>query len=410
MARFACDRAAALIQEVAGGTVYRDVIDVYPGKTRLPVAKLRRKRIESFLGAPVEDAIVESIFQRLGFNSTATPDGWSVEVPSHRIDIGLEEDLLDEIARHHGFDKFPATLPPYAGYGAGLSFEAEERLLRNRVAGQGYSEVITIAFSDEQTERRFRPDVEPVKLLNPMAEDESILRTSLVPSMLRSLQWNLNRGMRDLQLYELGKVYRNGTEERWLTLAATGMLRPKSVHETERSFNFYDIKGDVEDVLQVFDTDGGFIGDKPPAYYHPGRFARVGKTALFGELHPEYAEHFKLRTRVYIAELNIDVILRSRRLHQVEAIPKFPSIRRDLSLLVNRGVGYADVVAAIPRSRELVKIEPFDRVESGPFPELSGRVEGHGESPWDACRRETLEECGLEVEHGRLVCVDFLSL
>ena len=263
--------------------------------------------------------------QRLGFKSYPTPDGWSVEVPSHRMDIGFEEDRLDEIARQHGFDQFPATLPPNAGYGAGCPFEAEERLLRNRVAGQGYSEAVTIAFSDEQTERRFRPDVEPVKLLNPMAEDESILRTSLVPSMLRSLQWNLNRGIRDLQLYELGKVYRQRYRG---TLAhfggAPGMLRPKSVHETERAVNFYDIKGDVEDVLQVFDSDGGFIGRQTAVVLSPGRFARVGKTALFGELHPEYAEHFKLRTRVYIAELNIDVILRSRRLIRLKPFRSFP--------------------------------------------------------------------------------------
>jgi len=396
MARFACDRAAALIQQVAGGTVYRDVIDVFPGKRQPSVVQLRRSRIQSFLGGAVQDAIVERIFQRLGFKSTATADGWSVEVPSHRVDIALEEDLLDEIARQYGFDKFPATLPSYAGYGAGLSFEAEERLLRNRIAGQGYSEVITIAFSDEQTERRFRANVEPVKLLNPMAEDESILRTSLVPSMLRSLQWNLNRGMRDLQFYELGKVYRNGSEGRWLILAAAGMLRPKSVHEAERSFNFYDLKGDVEDVLQVFDVDGGFTGDKPLAYYHPGRFARVGETVLFGELHPEYTEQFKLRQRVYIAELNVDSILRSRRQPQVEVMPRFPSIRRDLSLLVDSGVTYSQVLAAIPRSKELVKIEPFDRVESGPFPESKYSL---AISLWYQSNERTLTDAEVEELH-----------
>jgi phenylalanyl-tRNA synthetase beta chain len=400
MARFACDRAAALIQQVAGGTIYRDVIDVYPGKTQPPVVKLRRNRIQSFLGAAVEDAIVDRIFQRLGFKSTATSDGWSVEVPSHRIDIGLEEDLLDEIARHYGFDKFPATLPRHANYGAGLPFEAEERLLRNRVAAQGYSEVITMAFSDEQTERRFRPNVEPVKLLNPMAEDESILRTSLVPSMLRSLQWNLNRGMRDMQFYELGKVYRNGAEWLRLILAATGMLRSKSVHETERSFNFYDVKGDVEDVLQGFYADGEFTGEKPPSYYHPGRFARVGDTAMVGELHPEYLEQFKLRQRVYIAEVNVDVILRTRRQRQVEAIPRFPSIRRDLSLLVNKGVPYAEVLAAIPRSRDLVKIEPFDRVESGPFPESKYSL---AISLWYQSNERTLTDAEVDQLHNAVL-------
>ena len=400
MARFACDRAAALIQRVAGGTIYRDVIDVYPGKAQPAAVKLRRNRIQSFLGAPVEDAIVERIFQRLGFKVTATSDAWWVEVPSHRIDIALEEDLLDEVARHYGFDNFPASLPPHAGYGAGLPVEAEERLLRNRAAAQGYSEVITMAFSDEQTERRFRPNIEPVKLLNPMAEDESILRTSLVSSMLRSLQWNLNRGMRDLQFYELGKVYRCGAEGRWLILAATGMLRSKSVHETERLFNFYDVKGDVEDLLQIFDTVGEFSGEKPPAYYHPGRFARIGETVFIGELHPECAEQFKLRQRVYIAEADVDVILRMLRHRNVESIPRFPSIRRDLSLLVNRGVPYAEVLAAIPRSRELFKIEPFDRVESGPFPESKYSL---AISLWYQSNERTLTDAEVDQLHSAVL-------
>jgi phenylalanyl-tRNA synthetase beta chain len=253
-----------------------------------------------------------------------------------------------------------------------------------------------MAFSDESTERRFRPDIEPVKLLNPMAEDESILRTSLVPSMLRSLQWNLNRGIRDLLLYELGKIYRKGGEERWLILAATGALRPKSVHEAERPFNFYDLRGDVEDIFQAFDADHEFTGERPPAYYHPGRFARAGDAAVFGELHPEYAELFKLRQRIYIAELKIDTILRSQKLHQVEAVPRFPSIRRDLSLLVNKGVTYADVLAAIPRSKELVKIEAFDRVENGPFPESKYSL---AISLWYQSNERTLTDAEVEELH-----------
>jgi phenylalanyl-tRNA synthetase beta chain len=400
MARFACDRAAALIQQVAGGTVYRDVIDVYPGKRRPEIVKLRRNRIQGSLGGVVQDAIVERIFQRLGFKYTTTVDGWSVEVPSHRIDIALEEDLLDEIARHHSFDRFPATLPAYAGCGAGLPFEAEERLLRNRIAGLGYSEVITMALSDEPMERRFQPNVEPVRLLNPMAEDQSILRTSLVPSMLRTLQWNLNRGIRDLQLYEIGKVYGKGSEDRWLILAATGALRAKTAHEAERPSNFYDIKGDIEDILQAFDYDVPISPRQPPLYYHPGRFARSTDDVLFGELHPEYAELFKLRQRVYIAELKLNPILSSLEDHEIRPIPKYPSIRRDLSLLVNKGVTYAEVLAAMPRPKELVKIEAFDRVESGPFPESKYSL---AISVWYQSNERTLTDAEVEELHSSVL-------
>lgn len=369
MARFACDRAAALIHELSGGKIYRDVIDVYPGKAHLGIASLRRNRIESFLGAAVDDEVVERIFQRLAFKAKRTSDGWSVEVPTHRVDITIEEDLLDEIARHHGFDKFPSTLPAFSGYGSGLPLEHEERLLRNHISAAGYSEVIPMAFSDEATERKFRPNIAPVRLENPMAEDQAMLRTSLVPSMLRTVQWNVNRGMRDLQLYELGKVYQPAMESRWLILAATGALRSKSVHEAERDFNFYDLKADVEEILESFDVDLAITREDIPPYYHPGRFARCGEIVMFGELHPEYAEMFKLRHRIYIAEFDIDIILRSRQRRQIEAIPKFPSIRRDLSLVVDRNKTYGDIRKAIPHFDELIRVEPFDRLEKGPFPE-----------------------------------------
>src|SRR5215471_9477523 len=125
-------------------------------------------------------------------------------------------------------------------------------MLRNHLAAAGYTEIIPLAFSDAATERKFSSDTEPIRLLSPIAEDEAILRTSLVPTMLRTIQWNTNRGTRDLQFYELGKIYGQTGESRRLILAATGVLRTKNVHEEERPFNFYDLKGDVEDILDVF--------------------------------------------------------------------------------------------------------------------------------------------------------------
>ena len=371
MARFACDRAAALIQELAGGTILRDLIDVYP-RPRTPVtATLRRNKIGAFLGASVDDAIVDGIFERLAFKSKHTHEGWSVEVPSHRVDIGREEDLLDEIARHHGFDKFPATLPKWSGYGSSLPSESDERFLRNRLAAAGYSEIIPMAFSDESTERKFRPQIEPVRLTNPMAEDEAVLRTSLVPSILRAIQWNAYHGIRDVQLYELGKVYRNGGENRSLIIAATGALRPKGVHEAEREFGFYDLKGDVEDLLHAFNVKLQSGVDSLPAYYHPGRAVGLGDLLVFGELHRDYVRDYKLKHRVYMAEFDVQLLFESRAPRSIEAVPRFPSIRRDFSLLLNKAVKYADVeqavrAVAIP---QLIEIEPFDRLERGPFPE-----------------------------------------
>jgi phenylalanyl-tRNA synthetase beta chain len=371
MARFACDRAAAMIAALAGGTVFRDVIDVYPRKWKPAAASLRKNRIERFLGAPVDHAIVDRIFEKLGFKINHTTDGWSVQVPSHRPDITREEDLLEEIARHHGFDQFPTTLPKWSGFGAALPQESRERRLRNSLAASGYSETIPMAFSDEATERKFRPDTEPVTLINPMAEDESVLRTTLVPSILRTIQWNMNRGTRDLQLYEIGKTYAASGESRTLILSAVGALRTKSVQEAEREFDFYDLKGDVETILETFDVPPAANTAQLPAYYHPGRAMRLGDAIVFGELHPDYADEYKLRHRVYLAEIGLDRLLEAGAGRAIQAIPKFPSIRRDFSLLLNRGTRYADVEQAVTALNipELVRVEPFDLLEKGPFPE-----------------------------------------
>jgi phenylalanyl-tRNA synthetase beta chain len=368
---YAADRAAALIRQVAGGRIARGVIDVYPAPYKPTSAVLRRNRIPTFLGAPVPDEAVERILTRLGFATTRTETGWTALSPSFRVDVGTEEDLLEEIARHYGFDQFPATMPPFAGFGSGLPFEREEQELRHLISTAGYSETYGLSFSSESVEQKFRPDVEPVRLLNPMSEDWTILRTSLVPSLLKALQWNLHHGTRDLQFFELGKVYRKGDENRTLVLVATGAAQQKTVHTAERDYDFFDIKGDVESILTAFDIDPVTSRDPLPYYYHPGRAARMGDYAIFGELHPDYSDFIKPRQRVYVAELDVEKILRARVTRQAVAPPRYPAIRRDLSLLVERNVTYSMIQDVVRNAgiAELACIEPSDRLEKGPFPE-----------------------------------------
>jgi phenylalanyl-tRNA synthetase beta chain len=228
-----------------------------------------------------------------------------------------------------------------------------------------------MAFSDKGTEQKFRPEVQPIELMNPMAEDEAVLRTSLVPSMLRTIQWNANRGIRDMQLYELGKVYRNDGESRTLILAATGALRTKSVHEAQREFSFYDLKGDVDDLLEFVNMRFHPDSESLPAYYHPGRALRIGDLVTFGEVHPDYVREYKLKNRVYLAEFDADLLLESVGGNAIMPVPRFPSIRRDFSLLLNKAIHYIDVEKTVRAVNipEAVRVEPFDRLESGSFPE-----------------------------------------
>jgi phenylalanyl-tRNA synthetase beta chain len=189
--------------------------------------------------------------------------------------------------------------------------------------------------------------------------------------MLKTIQWNLNRGNRNLQLYELSKVYWSGGERRTLALAACGSLKPTSVHEPSRDFDFFVLKGDVEQIQRQFHTPLRVTTDNIPKYYHPGRFARVGHLAMFGELHPAYAEPYKFRQKVYLAEIDIELLLGSPLSSQIEQIPRFPAIKRDFSLLFDKGTQYAAVQRTITDAgiSELIRVEPFDRLESGTFPE-----------------------------------------
>jgi phenylalanyl-tRNA synthetase beta chain len=230
---------------------------------------------------------------------------------------------------------------------------------------------MTYSFSSDDVERQFRPDSQPVKLLNPMSEDAAIMRVSLVGGMLKTLQWNLNRGLRDLQFYELGKIYGVNGEKPVLAMGATGRRDPAGVHPDAGEFTFFDLKGDLEILLERLGVESDLAVNDLPPYYHPGRAARLGAAVVFGELNPSLAESMKIRQRVYLAEVDLETILQSGTRKQVSAIPRHPSVRRDFSLVLDKGTHYGDVRRVIEDARipELERIEPFDRLESGAFPE-----------------------------------------
>ena len=375
MARIACNRGAQLIAEIAGGKIYEGVLDVYPsGKTAKSSARLRRTRILEYLGMDVPDDEVTRIFTGLGFDVGAGADseGWNVGIPSYRHDVSGEEDLLEEVARIYGYDRFPSTLPAWSSQGERLPWQVEETRIRDLLSGMGYSETCSIAFSDRETEERFAPGIEPVTVRNPLSEAAPILRTSLVPSMLRSLLRNLNRGVRNVLLYEIGKVYPTSGEYRQLLVAQTGAARPRSIHLAPIESDFYNLKGTVETLLSGFSVNTAGSTNDLPSYFHPGRSIRIGSVAKLGELGQSVCDLFKLRQKVYVAEIAIEALYTAGlRNVAAAAIPKYPAIRHDLSLLLDRKIRYSDVLTAIRATgiSELVAVDPFDRFDTGPFPE-----------------------------------------
>jgi len=399
MAELASRRSAELIQQLAGGELLAGVVDVYPAKPAAQKIELTRKELLRVMGADVPDREIEGILAALGFapvrvDATRGAAGslmaaWECKRPSWRQDVAREIDLIEEVARHHGFDKFPARMPPSRQAAARLPHaEAEERL-RERLLALGYQEIVSIPLVDPERDAVFRGEgVTPAKLANPLAEDASVMRSSGIVTMLQALEWNINRGQKNVRLFEIGRRYelREGrpAETRILTLGATGLAREKSIYEPAREFSFADLKGDLDSLGELA---GGLHWDSSaPAWLHPARSASIGLTSLAGAQHAaplrgaagqlarRAAEAFKLRQDVFVAELDFDPLCAALEVAAARRayapIPRFPGVERDFSLILSDGVAFAQVVEtlralAIP---ELVCIEAGDLFRGGQIP------------------------------------------
>ncbi len=380
MALVAARRCAELIVEVAGGEVLAGAIDVYPRRWQAPELILRRSEILRILGAPVPDAATERILRGLGFQVAASaPDTWRVSVPSWRRDVTREIDLIEELARHYGYDKFPAQLPATRAAVVRQPHAEKETDLRRALEALGYDEAISFSLVRPEEIRLFSR-IEPIRLMNPLSEESSVLRTSGLASMAQTLARNLNRGERDLRFYEIGKAYgvEKGQhfERRVLTLGATGRVRSTSLHESTREFNFFDLKGAVEAALEPFEL--------PPVRFEPlndasafdpvlsaGAWAGKDRFAVLGQLSKGVAAAFKLRQPVWLAEVDLETLyaqpLRGRR---YQPLSRFPAVERDFSLLLEDGVSFGALRASIERLQipEIIRIIPADRYRGAPVP------------------------------------------
>lgn len=360
MAPRALDRAAALIAELAGGNVLTGIIDVCPRPFSQRQLTLRASEIRRILGTEIPGADVEYILQALGFKlQTGESGGWTVAPPSWRLDVTREVDLTEEIARVVGYDRLPKRVRPAPPSLERAALREKELMISEILVASGYRQIIANSMVDPAENARFT-DLPPVVLQNPLSQEASAMRSTPVPGMLRALRWNLDRGQSDLRLFELGKTYsaiRNPashlpTEERVLTLGLTGHRRPASVHDDARAAGFFDLKGDLENLLAAFEMGGLKFEPVALAYGEPdlcGRFADAGGTlADFGKISAEIARDYKLREAVWMAVINVERLLAfPRRVMHFTPFSKFPAVERDFSLLVPQAVTYEHIGAAI---------------------------------------------------------------
>jgi len=350
------NRVAELILNSGGGTLIGGVIDVIARKLDLAPVVLDLREVQRILGEPLSTLEISRILTRLGFTMLpGAEDSYLVHIPSWRLDCEREIDIIEELARMHGYDKFPNTLPAYSGEVRDLPDAHKDARLRSTLMALGYNEAISLTFISKEDARRFSPAAE-LDLANPLSDEASVMRTSMVPSMLNMLAYNLNRGSENVRLFESGNVFEasgeKSVEMKRISIGATGSAIETGVHQAARPFSFFDLKGDVESLLAPFGHWTLYYDAQTADYYHPGRSARAvmdGATvAQFGQIHPDVAAARKLRQDVFVAEIYLDRLYQHD-LRQVryEALPRFPAVERDFSFVFGEGVEFEKIRQSI---------------------------------------------------------------
>ena len=350
MAPVALDRAALLIAQLAGGEVLRGALDAYPVPKHRNFIELHRNEVRRILGAEVPWEEIERVLRALGFKvERRGTEGWRVTPPSFRLDVDREVDLIEEVARHYGYNRLPARVRPAPPRVVTDPTRSKELEISSTLVALGYHEIIPSAMVDPE-ENAWFTDRPPVVLANPLSQDASAMRSSAVPGMVHALKWNLDRYRSDLRFYEMGRVYSARAkglpeERRVLVLGATGYRRLGTVHSRERELDIFDLKGDLEELLCRFDLPGLRFESSGACYLEEGQAGRFvtgeSTVATLGRLSENLARGYKLRREAWLAEVDLDVLLNAAfKQRSFKSISKFPPVERDFSLVVPKSTAY----------------------------------------------------------------------
>ena len=358
LAREAMERATALLLDIAGGEP-GPIIECVSEQHLPQIAPitLRAERVSQMLGLELGAAEIETLLTGLGLRVATSGQGqWSVEVPSHRFDISLEVDLIEELARLYGYNRLPVRYPQ-ARLAPQASPEARSDLpaLRRLLVARGYQEAITYSFIDPKLFELFSPGVEPLLLANPISADMAAMRSSLWPGLVKALQHNLNRQQDRVRLFESGLRFVGQLDglkqEPMLAGVVCGSRLPEGWAQGRETVDFFDVKADVEAVLGFAGALDAFtfVPGQHPAL-HPGQTARIERNGqevgYLGALHPELVKSLGLDRAVFVFELVLAEVSEGR-LPKFQELSRFPEVRRDLALLADRDVAASSLLAVI---------------------------------------------------------------
>lgn len=357
----AMNRASQLIQELAGGEfgpiTMAEQTNLLPKRDAI---ELKQSQVDQLLGYQVAAEFIADALTRLGCVVTLKAEGeWSVVPPSHRYDMAIYQDLIEEVARIDGYDNIQISLPSMDVQLAKYQDRFEIAQLRQTVVTLGYQEAISFSFADAKLEKQLNPQVNPLMLANPISSDLAAMRSTLLSSLIPCVQYNLNRQQSRVRFFELGLRfdYQNATTIQdlkqipTLALIAVGSREPESWHVKPQPMDFFDFKGEVEEVLAAGRVKVEYVRSER-AWLHPGQSAEIlvdGKSiGYLGRLHPSLENDLDLST-TWVAELDQAAVLQSYVSNFTE-LSRFPSVRRDIALLISDNINVRDIQQLIEKT------------------------------------------------------------
>ena len=357
----AMHRASQLIADLAGGEfgpiTVAEKVELIPKREAIG---LNQAQVDQLLGYKVESAFITDALTRLGCNVTVKAEGeWTVVPPSHRFDMAIYQDLIEEVARIHGYDNIQISLPVIDVKLAKYQDQFELVQLRQTAVALGYQEAISFSFADAKLEKQLNPQVQPLALANPISSDLAVMRSTLLSSLIPCVQYNVNRQQNRVRFYELGLRfdYQGANSIHDLkqiptfALVATGSRTTESWHGKAQPMDFFDFKGDVEEILNSARLNVEYVRSER-TWLHPGQSAEIlvnGQSiGYIGRLHPSLEDELDLAT-TWVAELDQSAVLQTYVSNFTE-LSRFPSVRRDIALLISDKINVSEIQQLIEKT------------------------------------------------------------
>ncbi len=357
----AMNRASQLIQELAGGEfgpiTVAEKTEILPKREAI---ELKQAQVDQLLGYQLTADFIADALTRLGCEVTVKAEGdWSVVPPSHRYDMAIYQDLIEEVARIDGYDNIQISLPSMDVQLAKYQDRFEIAELRQTIVTLGYQEAISFSFADAKLEKQLNPQVNPLMLANPISSDLAAMRSTLLSSLIPCVQYNLNRQQSRVRFFELGlrfdyqdaKSIEDLKQIPTLALIAVGSQQPESWHVKPQPMDFFDFKGEIEEILAAGRVKVEYVRSER-AWLHPGQSTEIlvdGQSiGYLGRLHPSLENELDLST-TWVAELDQTAVLQSYVSNFTE-LSRFPSIRRDIALLISDNINVRDIQQLIEKT------------------------------------------------------------